>query len=203
MYIKNIREYKHNLRLQIRKDRNNISQESKSKMDAEIKKQLFQTKEYQESEIIFTYVSKSNEVDTINIIKDMLQNSKRVAVPRCIPEKYGMDFYEINSLSQLQKGCYGVLEPDPSLCRKVLDDRPCICLVPGLSFDSQGYRLGYGKGYYDRFLATFSGYTIGLCYCACLRMELPRGYFDRPVNILITEKYSRRILKHPVPSAEK
>lgn len=203
MYIKNIRQYKQDLRSEIRENRKNILPESKINMDDEIRKQLFQTKEYQDAETVLTYASKPSEVDTINIIKDMLKSSKHVAVPRCIPETSQMDFYEINSLDQLKNGCYGILEPDLSLCKKVRQDKPCICLVPGLSFDSQGYRLGYGKGYYDRFIASFSGYTIGLCYCAYIRGELPRGYFDRPVNIIITEKYSRRIKKCSVLSAEK
>lgn len=203
MYIKNIRQYKQGLRLQISEERKNILPDTKMKMDTEIKNQLFKTEEYKNAGIIFTYVSKPDEVDTINIIKDMLKSGKRVAVPKCIPETLGMDFYEINFLSQLKDGCYGVLEPDTTLCKKVGQSDMCICLVPGLSFDRYGYRLGYGKGYYDRFLAGFVGYTIGLCYCSCTRGQLPRGYFDRPVNALITEQYLKRVKKFPEPSTGK
>ena len=194
MYVKNIRQYKCDLRLQIRGTRKAIPYDAKAFMDSEIKRRFFQTDEYRDAEIIFTYVSKPNEIDTLNIISEMLESARRVAVPKCIPEICKMDFYEINSLNQLKSGCYGVLEPDPKACRKVPGrSASCVCLVPGLSFDAHGYRLGYGKGYYDRFLSNFGGSTIGLCYCSCMREELPRGHFDRPVNIIITEKYVKRI----------
>jgi len=64
--------------------------------------------------------------------------------------------------------------------------------VPGLSFDLQGYRLGFGKGYYDRFLSDFGGVTVGVCYGKCTVTELPRGAFDRAVDIVMTEKFSNR-----------
>ena len=93
----------------------------------------------------------------------------------------------------LKNGLYGVLEPDPSRSRPALSGGNALCIVPGLGFDSKGYRLGYGKGYYDRFLSGFHGITVGLCYSACTKWMLPHGYYDRPVDILITEKYARRI----------
>ena len=65
--------------------------------------------------------------------------------------------------------------------------------MPGLAFDPQGFRLGYGKGYYDRFLSGFQGKTVGICYLGCVQWNLPHGYYDRPVDILITERYVRNI----------
>lgn len=193
MYINNVKELKKNLRMQVRRSRERIMPEFKSRMDSNISKKLFDMKEYADADMIFTYVSKEIEVDTTALIKALLHESKHVAVPLCIPKSCEMEFYEIESLDQLEKGNYSLLEPVPSLCRRAFPTESSVCIVPGLCFDFQGYRLGYGKGYYDRFLAGFKGKTIGLCYSACVQKELPHGHFDKPVNILITERYVRRI----------
>ncbi len=63
-------------------------------------------------------------------------------------------------------------------------------MVPGLVYDRDGYRLGFGKGYYDRFLLNFEGVTVGVCYSRCVEHELPRGYYDRPINMVVTERYT-------------
>ena len=103
-----------------------------------------------------------------------------------------MDFYFIKSYDDLSPGKYGILEPVPERCEKAVDFLRGLCLVPGLSFDLQGYRLGFGKGYYDRFLSDFGGTTVGICYSKCTMGELPRGTFDRAVDIVLTEKFSNR-----------
>ena len=66
------------------------------------------------------------------------------------------------------------------------------CVLPGLGFDLEGYRLGYGKGYYDRFLSRYPGVTAGVCYTACLKTQLPHGRYDRRADILVTEKFIKR-----------
>lgn len=193
MYIKNIREIKKNLRAQYRQFRERLAPEQKLRLDSSIQSRLLALPEYAKSGIVFTYVSKPIEVDTIALIEAALANRKRVAVPRCLMETYQMEFYEICSAKDLESGSFGVLEPIPSKGRLVTDFSGGLCIVPGLSFDAQGYRLGYGKGYYDRFLAEYGGVTVGLCYSGCVQWNLPHGYYDRPVDILITEKYIRRI----------
>lgn len=193
MYIKNIRELKGNLRTQSRQFRERLSAEQKAALDANIRRRMFALREYGGADMIFTYVSKPLEVDTSAVIETVISDGKKIAVPRCLPETLGMEFYEISSMGDLEPGCYGVLEPVPEKCRPIYHSPKAVCIVPGLSFDSQGYRLGYGKGYYDRFLAEFKGITVGLCYSGCIRWNLPHGYYDRPVDILITDKYIRRI----------
>lgn len=81
------------------------------------------------------------------------------------------------------------MEPNTDKCEILSDFSDSVCLVPGLAFDREGYRIGFGKGYYDRFLLNFSGLTVGMCYNKCIEDNLPRGYYDCPVDILITEKY--------------
>ena len=203
MYIRNIRELKKSLRAQSRRFRERLEPERKAAMDAEIVRRLASLKEYRAAPVLYTYVSKQLEVDTLRLIERAAADGKRVAVPRCIPETLEMQFYEINSVSDLAPGCYGVLEPVEGRCRPARSFRDALCIVPGLSFDSQGYRLGYGKGYYDRFLSDFCGATVGLCYSGCTRWNLPHGYFDRPVNVLITEKCIRRIPVKPEEQEKK
>lgn len=103
-----------------------------------------------------------------------------------------MEFYLIKGEEDLEPGMFGVLEPVPERCQKVTDYSGGICIVPGLSFDAGGFRLGYGKGYYDRFLSQFQGVTVGICYSNCTQWKLPHGRYDKPVNLLITDKYIRR-----------
>ena len=193
MYVKNIKEVKKNLRARYRQFRERMSVEQKIALDSNIQSRLLALNEYAGAETLFTYVSKSIEVDTIALIKAALANHKRVAVPRCVPDTYDMEFYYITSLDDLRKGTYGVMEPNPLECQPVPADAVGLCIVPGLSFDAQGFRLGYGKGYYDRFLAQFRGDTVGICYAGCVQWNLPHGYYDKPVDVLITEKYIRRM----------
>jgi 5-formyltetrahydrofolate cyclo-ligase len=193
MYVKNIKEIKNNLRARYRRFREHMNPEQKIELDSTIQSRLLALAEYAQADIIFTYVSKPIEVDTISLINAALANRKQVAVPLCIPDTYDMEFYCITSFDDLEKGLFGVLEPIPSQCRLVTDYSKGLCIVPGLSFDAQGYRLGYGKGYYDRFLAEFTGDTVGICYSGCVQWNLPHGYYDKPVDLLITEKYIRRM----------
>ena len=191
MPVKNIKQEKINLRAKYRAIRENMDPELKLKLDASIQSRLLALREYASAHTIFTYVSKPIEVDTISLIQAAHLNHKKVAVPRCVPGTYEMEFYYISSLNDLEPGMFGVLEPVVSRCERV-EHFQGLCIVPGLSFDAQGYRLGYGKGYYDRFLSNFHGITVGICYNRCVQWNLPHGYYDRPVDYLITEKYIRR-----------
>ncbi|WBY64912.1 5-formyltetrahydrofolate cyclo-ligase [Thermocaproicibacter melissae] len=193
MYIRNIKEKKMELRQQNREFRRSLSAETKSVLDRAILKKVLSLREYEQADVVYTYVSKAEETDTIALIHTALREGKVVAVPRCLPETTSMEFLEISSLDDLERGTYGVLEPIPGKCPPVREAKNAFCVVPGLCFDSKGYRLGYGKGYYDRFLSGFRGFTVGLCYSGCIRWNLPHGYYDRPVDVLITEKFIRRI----------
>ena len=97
-----------------------------------------------------------------------------------------MRFYIISSFDDLSAGAYGIFEPKEG-CKEALFDSETLCIVPGLSFDKDGYRLGFGKGYYDRFLASFPGKTVGLCYEECVCEKTIRDKFDKSVSALITD----------------
>ena len=150
--------------------------------------------DYKKRNLILTYVSTDIEVDTKSIIKNALESGKRTAVPRCIPGTREIEFYIVTSFeNDLSEGSFKILEPNIKKCEKLNDFENGLCIIPALSFDMNGYRLGYGKGYYDRFLSKFKGLKIGLCYGGCVCEELPHGHFDERVDLLITEHYTKRI----------
>ena len=192
MPVKDIRPIKTALREKYRGLRQAMPPEMKQQRDADLARMVRSLWQYQRNAILFTYVSTAIEVDTHAIIRQALADGKRVAVPRCVPGTRFMTFYFIHDLNELAPGMFGVLEPNPLRHKAATDLSNGLCLVPAFSYDWQGYRLGYGKGGYDRFLSRFQGNIIGICYSDCVRRTLPHGRFDRPVELLVTEKYLRR-----------
>ena len=143
----------------------------------------------QNAGLLLVYVSSPIEVDTRRFIEYTLRKGQKLALPVCREGTNEMDFYRIETTDCLVPGKYkGIYEPDPSRCQKCKITDNTVCIVPGLSFDKNGYRLGYGKGYYDRFLSENSVLTIGLCYEECVSESLPFEKHDKCVSVLVTEK---------------
>mgnify|MGYP003377240024 CR=1 FL=1 len=92
-------------------------------------------------------------------------------------------------VDDLEKRTFGVLEPVPERCALITDFSKSICVVPALLYDLSGYRIGYGGGYYDRFLAHYPGYKVGVTYVKCIRRRILHGRYDVPVSALVTERY--------------
>lgn len=185
----NKKALKADLRAKHRKIRVSCPADMKKSLDKRLAQSFWSLDEYTQCKKLFLFVSSPIEVDTMNIIMRAFDDGKQVAVPKCIDKKGKMEFYFISSLSQLEKGAFGIMEPNEDVCEQVTDLSEGLCIVPGICFDMSGYRIGFGKGYYDRFLERFGGVTVGLCYSKCTEHELPRGSHDKPVDILITEKY--------------
>ena len=146
-----IRIIKGELRTRFKTLRREMDPQVKAEKDAAILKRLLELPEYKAATLVLTYVSTAIEVDTLELIRRALAEGKRVAVPYCIPGKIDMLFCEIFSLDDLTPGSFGVLEPDPEKQPVLREFSDSVCVLPGLGFDLEGYRLGYGKGYYDRF----------------------------------------------------
>lgn len=142
---------------------------------------------YQEARQVLLYLSKGSEVDTWKVFARALAEGKEVYAPRCLDGEGTMGFFQVTSPQELLQGRFGLWEPDPRRCAPWRRREGALCLVPGIAFDRQGYRLGYGKGYYDRFLAVFSGTAAGLCFRELALERLPRGPQDRRVDVLVTE----------------
>lgn len=134
-----------------------------------------------ESNTILLYVSLNDEVDTINLIKYFL-DKKIVALPKV--ENDIMNFYIINSINDLKEGYYHILEPITN--NKLNNFENTTIIVPGICFDKNGYRIGYGKGFYDKFLVDKNIYSIGLCYKECLIDNTFHDIHDIKVNDIIT-----------------
>ena len=192
MPVGDIRPIKAGLREQYKRLRRNMPREIQDAYDETIARRVAALWQYKRCRMLLTYVSTSIEVDTRALILTALEEGKRVAVPRCVPGTRDMEFYYIRGLEELEPGTFGVLEPVPGRSVRMTDFSSGLCLVPALCYDWKGYRLGYGKGYYDRFLARFGGRMIGICYHECVRRRLPHGRYDRPVELLVTDSYLRR-----------
>ncbi|WP_455139582.1 5-formyltetrahydrofolate cyclo-ligase [Thermophilibacter sp.] len=142
--------------------------------------------------VVLTYVSVGAEVDTRALIEGLLAEGRRVAVPLTHPAAHEMSFHEIRSLDELRPGAHRIPEPPadaPALA--VSDMVRSVCLVPGLVFDGAGHRVGYGGGYYDRFLPFYPGWKVGLARTTQLSSNpLPVGPHDVPVDYIVTEGVS-------------
>ncbi|MCH5298608.1 MAG: 5-formyltetrahydrofolate cyclo-ligase [Ruminococcus sp.] len=195
MPVKNLKQKKNEIRSKYKKLRDNLPSDKKAEADNAIAERLLSLPEYESAEVVLAFVSKDIEVDTRRIISKSLKNGKKVAVPRCNVEETTIDYYFITSYDDLESGYYGLLEPNPEKCEKLHSFEGALCVVPGLVFDREGYRIGFGKGYYDRFIIDFSGVTVGVCYSRCIEDKLPRGFYDRPIDIVITERYMIDIRK--------
>ena len=165
-----------------------LSEQERSVLDNRITQKLLATSEYAEATTVLTYVSVSSEVSTRMFIECALRDGKTVAVPRCLPG-HCLEFVAIASLEQLVAAPFNLLEPAKELPAVTEDQKNnSICIVPALLVDTKGYRLGYGAGFYDRFLSTYPGKKICLAYQQNLsRTTLPHAAFDVAVDVVITE----------------
>ena len=168
--------------------RETLSEKERVRLDDCITQKLLATPEYSEAATVLTYVSVSSEVSTRMFIERALRDGKTVAVPRCLPG-HRLEFVAITSLDQLVPAPFNLLEPAEELSALTEDQMSkTICIVPALLVDTKGYRLGYGAGFYDRFLSTYSGKKICLAYQQNLsKTMLPHTEFDVAVDMIITE----------------
>lgn len=150
---------KEQIRACMKEKRNALSAVEQAKMSTAIRNRLLQMPEFTESFDLFTYISFQSEIDTQNIIFQALQEMKRVYVPRMEKEPAGrrMHFYRIDQDTPLEPNRYGILEPvdppeEPYKITRENQTRASLMLLPGLAFTASGDRIGYGGGYYDRYL---------------------------------------------------
>jgi 5-formyltetrahydrofolate cyclo-ligase len=187
-----LRKQKNDVRAELLEKRRNMLPESRLLWDDKIASVLLGSISYRFCDIVLAYASTVLEVSTDKIIDKALENKKTVACPVSNAEDNTMSFIAINSRSELTPGEYDILEPPGTNSRLEFpnpDNKAlAICLVPCLAYDSYGYRIGYGKGYYDRFLSAFEGTKIGLCYSDFKLDKLPRGKYDVKLDVIITEK---------------
>lgn len=144
--------------------------------------------EVESAKTILLYCGMGAEPDTARLLPVLLEWGKTVALPRCLPDR-GMEARRVANATALVRHPYGMLEPGEG-CPVVSKEEIDLILTPGLAFDKNGYRLGQGGGYYDRYLADFTGVTIALCREDFLLDTVPAEIHDRPVGMVLTETAS-------------
>ena len=177
---------KKSLRKEIIEKRDSVNAGQRAEFENRIFNNLISYPVFAESQTVLIYYSVKGEIDTQSIIDRCFLNGKKVALPVC--GKNGkMDFYYIKSRSDLISGKYGIPAPDTAKCEAVEEFSRAICVVPALCFDKRGARLGYGGGFYDRFLSEHSVKTAGLCFSGFLFDEIPCEQHDVLIDAVITE----------------
>lgn len=152
-----------------------------------IKDQLLQLEEFQRAKTIGLTISRFPEVDTRPIIEAAWARGKQVAIPKCNPATRGMDFRILKSYEQLEIVYNDLLEPIEGETASVKQNEIDIQIVPGVIFSGKGYRIGYGGGYYDRYMVGFSGDSLSVAFNAQTKHIVPIESHDIPVEKIITE----------------
>ena len=175
------------LRKELKEKRNLISQKDKGNFDTLISEKIISLKEFKVAKNILLFSPLNNEFNTEILFNKAKIMGKNIFYPRCTDKNGNMEFFKISYFEDFEKGSYGILEPKEFL-PKYIKCKNSVCIIPALSVDKNYYRIGYGKGYYDRFLKDFTGVKICPCYDLLLSESLPHNNFDVMVDIIITEK---------------
>lgn len=190
-------QQKKDIRVRFKTARKAISPEERSRIDGAIQRNVVGLPEFQEAGVVLTYLSFGSEIETRGLIRDAWDAGKVVALPWCVPHAREMRWFRITSFDDLVRSSFGVEEPQPDPANEQLPNtgEHTLAVVPGLTFDVAGYRLGYGGGFYDTFLSAFGGFSVGLCREVQLVPDLHELEIidanDLPVDVVATE---RRIL---------
>ncbi len=185
-----VKKDKDEMRSVFRAKRAEIDASEKEKRDRAVCRAVTSLASYRYAKYILTYAPTDEEIDVTPVALDALAQGKAVAFPKCRPETHTMDYRFVTSLDELSPDSYGLPEPPESapLFDPETMAAEALCLVPGLVYDRKGFRLGYGKGFYDRYLSSFGGNAVGIVYSDFIVPEVPRGRFDVTIKILLTEK---------------
>ena len=178
---------KRSLRAELKKRRSEMSTEERTAADRIIAERVSACCMYRSSDALLVYVSSQFEVGTYDIINRAFSDGKRVYAPRCISGTNKMVFCRISSFEDLECGSWGISEPK-QYCEEFSGADKALCITPALAYDLSGFRIGFGKGYYDRYLSSFKGSKMGICYDSFIVDNVFRDSFDVPVDMIITEK---------------
>lgn len=183
-----MREEKLRLRKQIIEHMNSLSEERYTTLSERIAFSLYAQKEWAEAKTIGITLSMENEVNTYPIIEKAWEEGKKVVVPKCNKGTRTMSFRQISNFDQLEIVYMNLREPIPALTEEVNADEIDLQIVPGVAYTGRGERIGYGGGYYDRYLVHYKGKTLSLAYSFQVVEHIPVEPFDKNVEKIITEK---------------
>lgn len=173
---------KQELRRAIRERKRAMTEEEIVERSNALAEKFYNTPAYQAASTIYGYLPYNQEVRTVPMLQRALDEGKRVAVPKVYGEE--MRFIYLEDLTQVSRGYAGI--PEPIADAPVAEDKQALVLMPGLAFDPQGHRIGYGGGFYDRFLAQEPHHpTLALCYEFQMQAHLDTEEFDIPVDTVL------------------
>ena len=173
---------KEELRRSIREQKRAMTEEQIVSASEKLGQLFAATEAYQKAETIYGYLPYNQEVRTVPMLQRAIDDGKKVAVPKVFGDE--MKFIYLDDLMAVEKGYAGI--PEPVADGPVADDREALVLMPGLAFDPQGHRIGYGGGFYDKFLAAEPNHpTVALCYAFQMLPELQTEEFDIPVDCVL------------------
>ena len=181
---------KSTLRKNMIRQRKNMKLEDVSAFSTKIINTIMELPEFIKSKNIMLYLNFNNEVDTTPLVTWCFNNGKTVIAPYCIQSTREIIPFEINNLTtDLTKSTFGVMEPKHDLLKKFDIDDIDLIIVPGVVFDKHCNRIGFGAGYYDRFLSKKSkeAITIGIAYDYQIIDEVPTDIYDVPLNFIVTQ----------------
>lgn len=177
---------KKELRRRVRVELSTLGPEELERSDAALFARFLALPQVEEAETIFAFWGISGkEPDTSRLVRALVRGGKTVGLPRMLPG-HQMEVRRFDPDKPLVKVSFGIFEPGAE-CPLIAREDIGLALVPAVCYDRRGYRLGFGGGYYDRWLAGFSGVTVGLCRGAVLREAVPIETHDAKVDILLTE----------------
>lgn len=165
-----------------------IDETERNEISNQIQQHLFQSDLWRDAQTIGVHLSMGNEWDTREIVGRAFEEGRSVVIPKTIPDTKELVFYRIANLNQTVMGPFNLEEPDVELTEPVDKDDIDLLIVPGLVFTRNGYRIGFGGGYYDRFLANFVHPTVSILHSSQIVDTFAVEHFDIPVNYLVTEK---------------
>ncbi|MGE1011984.1 5-formyltetrahydrofolate cyclo-ligase [Bacillus wiedmannii] len=183
-----MREEKVRLRKRIIEHMNSLSEERYTTLSEQIAFSLYAQKEWAEAKTIGITLSMENEVNTYAIIEKAWEEGKKVVVPKCNKGTRTMSFRQISNFDQLEIVYMNLREPIPARTEEVNADDIDLQIVPGVAYTERGERIGYGGGYYDRYLVHYKGKTLSLAYSFQIVEHIPVEPFDKNVEKIITEK---------------
>ena len=170
------------LRRQIREQKRAMTEEQINAASDRLGELFVATEQYRNAKTIYGYLPYNQEVRTVPMLEQALQDGKRIAVPKVYGEE--MKFIYMTDLSRIEKGYAGI--PEPIADEPVADDPTALVLMPGLAFTKNGDRMGYGGGFYDKFLAAEQSHpTVALCYAFQMVEQLPTEQYDIPVDLVL------------------
>ena len=183
---------KKDLRAQFKQKRKELSEEIKEQRDKAVCAYIVNLASFRYADYILMYAPMKYEIDIMPVAEAALRKGKKILFPRCDVQSHTMTYRFVSSPEELVADAYGIMAPkEDTTIYDPRDRASALCLIPALSYDRYGYRIGYGGGFYDRFLVNFKGCKAGVIYSDFIMDTVPRGHFDYKVDILLTEKNVR------------